>query len=140
MLSSHSMMEKSRKTDTSRGSSTSGSRTWSSPTSTRKGGSSYTEKTNGSDNDHSMKNCDQILSGKVGNGKPTGRRHLLLQIGGNQEHGMNHNKKNGKVSNGVKIGKYSLSEPSTFLQESRSFVVFFDISRTDVSECRARGE
>ena len=63
-----------------------------------------------------MKNCDQILSGKIGIGKPTRRRHLLLQIGGNQEHGMNH-KKNGKVSNGGKIGKYSLSEPSTLLQE-----------------------
>ena len=71
----------------------------------------------------SMNNFDQSLSGKVGVGKTTGRRHHLhpQQIGGSQENGMNHNK-NGKISSGVKSGKYSLSEPSTLLQESCTFV------------------
>ena len=49
---------------------------------------------------------------------------------------MNHNKKNDKISNGGKSGKYRHSEPSTLLQGSCTFVVF-DISRTDI-ECRAR--
>ena len=50
-------------------------------------------KTNESDNDHSMKNCGQNLSGKDGIiGKSTGRRHHLQQIGGSQENGKNHNK------------------------------------------------
>ena len=78
--------------------------------------------------DHLMKNCDHNLSGKAGIiGKSAGRRHHLhlRQIGGSQENGMNHNEKNGKISNDGKSGKYSLSEPSTFLQESCTFVVFF---------------
>ena len=70
-----------------------------------------------------MNNCDQSSSGKVGVGKTTGRKHHLhpQQIGGSQENGMNHNK-NGKINSGGKSGKYSLSEPSTLLQESCTFV------------------
>ena len=86
-----------------------------------------------------MKKCDQISSGKVGIGKSTGRWHRLhlQQIGSSQENGINHNKKNGNIRNGGKSGKYSLSEPLTLLQESCTCVVF-SISRTDISECRAR--
>ena len=54
-----------------------------------------------------MKSCDQILSGKVGIGRSTGRRHhlhLLQQIGGSQVNGMKHNGENGKISNGEKGG------------------------------------
>ena len=36
----------------------------------------------------------------------------LIQVGGSQENGMNHKEENGKISNGVKSGKYSLSDPS----------------------------
>ena len=97
-------------------------------------------KTNESDNDQSMKNCDQILSGKVGIGMSTGRRHHLhlQQIGGSQENGMNHNKENGKINNGGKKSKYNLSSPSVLLQESWTFVALKNISRTDIGECRAR--
>ena len=68
-------------------------------------------RTNENDNDHSMKNCDQNLSGKVGiTGKSTGRRHHLhlQQIGDSQETGMNHNEKNGMISSGGKSGIQSL--------------------------------
>ena len=50
--------------------------------------------------------------------------------------GMNHNKENGKISNGGKSGKYSLSEPSTFFLQESCTLLFF--SRTDNIECRAR--
>ena len=86
------------------------------------------------------KQCDQILSGKVGIGRSSGRRRRLhlQQNGGSLENGMNHNKENDKINNGGKRGKYKLSNPSVLLQESCTFVVFFDISRTDICECRAR--
>ena len=83
---------------------------------------------NESDNDHSMKHCDQILSGKVGIGKSAGRRHHLhlQQSGGIQESGTNHNKKNCNMSSGGRRGKYSFSAPSAlFFQESCTFVVCF---------------
>ena len=72
-------------------------------------------------------NCDQILSGKVGTRKSTGRRHHLhlQQIGDSQENGMNHNEENGKISNGGKRGKCSLSVPSVTLQDSSTFAFFF---------------
>ena len=71
-----------------------------------------------------MKKCDQNLSGKVGiHGQNTGLKHHLhlQQIGGSEENGMNHIKKNGKISNGGKSDKYSLSDPPT-LQESCAFL------------------
>ena len=80
----------------------------------------HPEETRESDNDHSMKNCDHILSGKVGiKGKSTGRKHRLhlQQIGGSQENG------------------HSLSDPSVPFARR----IFFDkFSRTDISECGAR--
>ena len=84
-----------------------------------------TRKKNQSDNDQTMKNCDQTMSSKTVIGMSTGRRHPLhlQQIGGIQENVMNHKKKNGKISNGGKSGEYSLSEPSALLQESSTFVV-----------------
>ena len=64
------------------------------------------------DNAHSTKNCDRILSGKVGIGKSTVRRHPphLQQIGGTQENGTNHNKENGKISNGGKSFDFSIHQ------------------------------
>ena len=88
-----------------------------------------------------MKNCDQILSGQVGIGigKSTGRRHHLhlQQIGGSQENGTNHNKENDKMSNCGTRGAYSLPDPSTLLCKNLAHS-FFAISRTNISECRAR--
>ena len=75
-----------------------------------------------------MKNCEQILSGKVGVGKSNGlRHHLRLQhIGGSQEYGMHHNKENGRINNVGERCKYRLSNPSVILQGSCAFVVFFE--------------
>ena len=116
-----------RENDKSRGFSKSSSRMCSSPTSTRTGQSLHPPKKNVSDNDHSMKKCDQILSGKVGIGKSTGRRHHLhlQQIGGSQENGTNHNKENGMMSNGGTRGKHSLSDPSALFARVFHFRSFF---------------
>ena len=57
--------------------------------------------------------CDRILSGKVGFGLSSGRRHPLhlRQIDAIQENDTNHIKENGNISNGGKRGKCSLSDP-----------------------------
>ena len=44
--------------------------------------------------------------------------------------GMNHNKENGKISNGGKSGKYSLSEPSTFFCKNLAHCCFFRVQTT----------
>ena len=49
-------------------------------------------------------------------------------------------KKNGKVSDGGRNGKYSPLSPHFFLQKSCTFVVSSKNSPTDISECRARDE
>ena len=64
-----------------------------------------------------MKHCDRILIGKV---DPP----HVQQIGGSQENDTNHNKEGGKISNGDKRGKYSLSDPSVLLQDPCTFIVF----------------
>ena len=62
---------------------------------------------------------DQILSGNVGIGKPTGRRHPphLQQIGSSQENGTDHNKENGKISNGGRVlNTVSFQSVSSFVR------------------------
>ena len=100
------------------------------------------QEANEDDHDRSMKNCDQNLSGKVRIiRKSGGRRHHLhlQQIGGSQENGMNHNKKNGKISSGGKSGEYSRSEPSNFfLQESCTSANFLHATGSEDSTPRTR--
>ena len=90
------------------------------------------KKTNESDNDHPMKNCDQILDGKVAIGKSTGRRHHLhlQQIGGNRENGTSHNKMNGKMSTGGQSVDYSLFK---FLCKNLAFWVTFRVQSVNVT-------
>ena len=49
------------------------------------------------------------------------------------------NQENGKISKGGARDNYSLSEPSTHLQKSCT-CVFFEISRTDMSDLCTRGD
>ena len=81
-------------------------------------------------------NCERNVSNGVISVEHRRRRHRHRQRHGgirnngkNLNSGKNENKKNCKINNGGRSGKYSASEPLPLLQGSSTFVVFLSKNR-----------